>query len=228
VRGQLGRVLFSGSDVDKPLGALSGGEAARLIFCRIVIEKPNLLILDEPTNHLDLESIGALIEGLEAFEGTVLFVSHDRFFVSELASRILEIRAEGPRDFPGTYAEYLERCGDDHLDADAVVLRAKAAKSGASDAEGAGASSWAEQKRKRNRLNALPGQRDRVLGLIEGAEKRQREILETYGQPGFFEKTPSADIERLEGEKTELERKIAAWIRDWEQIEQELAENASP
>ena len=129
VRGQLGRMLFSGEDVQKPVGALSGGEAARLIFCRIIVEKPNVLVLDEPTNHLDLEAIAALMEGLKAFEGTVLFVSHDRWFVSELATRILEIAADGPRDFPGTYSEYLERCGDDHLDARAVVLKAKTAKS---------------------------------------------------------------------------------------------------
>ena len=70
VRGQLGRVLFSGDDVDKPIGALSGGEAARLIFCRIIVEKPNVLVLDEPTNHLDLEAIHALVDGLKAFEGT--------------------------------------------------------------------------------------------------------------------------------------------------------------
>ncbi|MGH7269661.1 MAG: ABC-F family ATP-binding cassette domain-containing protein, partial [Polyangiaceae bacterium] len=128
VRGQLGRLLFSGDDVEKPVGSLSGGEAARPIFCRIIAERPNVLVLDEPTNHLDLESIGALVEGLRAFEGTVLFVSHDRWFVSELATRILEVTPDGLRDFPGTYAEYLHRCGDDHLDADAVILKEKTTK----------------------------------------------------------------------------------------------------
>ena len=80
VRGALGRVLFSGDDVQKKVGALSGGEAARLVFCRIMVEKPNVLVLDEPTNHLDMESIEALVEALKAFEeeGTLVFVSHDR------------------------------------------------------------------------------------------------------------------------------------------------------
>ena len=128
VRGQLGRVLFSRDDVMKPVGKLSGGEAARLIFCRLAVEKPNVLVLDEPTNHLDMEAIGALADAVRSYDGTVIFVSHDRWFVSELATRVVEITPEGPRDFPGTYAEYLARLGDDHLDADIVVSRAKAEK----------------------------------------------------------------------------------------------------
>jgi len=128
VRGQLGRVLFSRDDVMKPVGKLSGGEAARLIFCRLAVEKPNVLVLDEPTNHLDMEAIGALADAVRSYDGTVIFVSHDRWFVSELATRVVEITPEGPRDFPGTYAEYLARLGDDHLDADVVVSRAKAEK----------------------------------------------------------------------------------------------------
>jgi ATPase subunit of ABC transporter with duplicated ATPase domains len=125
VRGQLGQVLFTKDEVHKPIGALSGGEAARLVFCRLSVEQPNVLVLDEPTNHLDLESIEALAQALRAYEGTLIFVSHDRWFVSEVATRIVEITPTGLRDFPGTYTEYLERLGDDHLDADAVVLRAR-------------------------------------------------------------------------------------------------------
>src|SRR6202041_3866738 len=115
VRGQLGRVLFSGDDVGKRVGALSGGEAARLVFCSIMVERPNVLVLDEPTNHLDLEAIHALVGALRAFEGTLVFVSHDRAFVSALATRILEVTPQGFRDYPGTYDDYLSRQGDDHL-----------------------------------------------------------------------------------------------------------------
>src|SRR3954467_9497150 len=121
VRGNLGMVLFSGDDVKKPVGSLSGGEAARLVFCKLSVIKPNVLILDEPTNHLDLEAIEALVEGLKAFDGTLIFVSHDRWFVSQLADRIFEISPRGINDFRGTYEEYLERLGDDHLDAEAVL-----------------------------------------------------------------------------------------------------------
>lgn len=125
VRGHLGRMLFSGDDVDKPAAALSGGEAARVIFARLAVQKPNVMVLDEPTNHLDLETIDALQTSLSAREGTLIFVSHDRHFVSRLATRVIELRADGLRDFQGRYDEYLEREGDDHLDAEKVVLKAK-------------------------------------------------------------------------------------------------------
>jgi ATPase subunit of ABC transporter with duplicated ATPase domains len=128
VRGHLGRMLFSGDEVDKPAGALSGGEAARVIFARLAVLKPNVMVLDEPTNHLDLETIEALTTALQTREGTLIFVSHDRHFVSQLATRIIELRADGLHDFHGTYEEYLQRQGDDHLDAEQVVLRAKKAK----------------------------------------------------------------------------------------------------
>ncbi len=125
VRGKLAEVLFQKDEADKRVSKLSGGEAARLIFARLGVEQPNCLILDEPTNHLDLEGIEALAEGLESYAGTLLLVSHDRWFVSRLATRILEIRPDGIEDFPGTYADYLEACGDDHLDAEAVLQQAR-------------------------------------------------------------------------------------------------------
>ncbi|RYE91030.1 MAG: ABC-F family ATP-binding cassette domain-containing protein, partial [Myxococcales bacterium] len=157
VRGQLGRALFSGPDVDKKVGSLSGGEAARLIFCRLMVEKPNVLVLDEPTNHLDLESIEALVESLRAFEGSIVFVSHDRWFVRALATRVLEVTPAGFRDFPGSYDDYLERSGDDHLDAQAVVLRAKqAAREAATAAPVQRDVDWAELKRRKNRQGLLP------------------------------------------------------------------------
>src|SRR4029077_12851317 len=92
----------------------------------LAVQKPNVLVLDEPTNHLDLEAIHALVEAVKAYTGTIIFVSHDRWFVSALATRVVEITPDGPRDFPGTYPEYLARLGDDHLDSDAVASRARA------------------------------------------------------------------------------------------------------
>jgi ATPase subunit of ABC transporter with duplicated ATPase domains len=229
VRGQLGRVLFSGADVDKPVGSLSGGEAARLIFGRIIAEKPNLLVLDEPTNHLDLEAIAALVDGLRAYEGTVFFVSHDRWFVSELATRVLEVTPDGLRDFPGTYAEYLQRCGDDHLDASAVVLKSKVAKATARRAEAAGeeggetALSWEEQKRRRNRLAGLPTRRDKVLASIEAAESRRKALADLYAEEDFFERTAKVDAERLQREDAELAERIRKWMSEWEEMEKEIA-----
>jgi ATPase subunit of ABC transporter with duplicated ATPase domains len=132
VRGHLGRMLFSGEDVDKPAAALSGGEAARVIFARLAVQKPNVLVLDEPTNHLDLETIEALTRALRTREGTLIFVSHDRHFVSQLATRVIELRHDGIRDFRGNYEEFVEREGDDHLDTEKVVLRAKRERKAAS------------------------------------------------------------------------------------------------
>ncbi len=111
VRGVLGRLLFTKDEVDKKIGRLSGGEAARLVFGKLAIQRPNVLVLDEPTNHLDLEAIEALVDALSKYEGTLLFVSHDRWFVSQLANRIVEIHKEGVRDYAGGYDDYLEKYG---------------------------------------------------------------------------------------------------------------------
>ena len=128
VKGQLAAVLFSGDESKKKLEALSGGEAARLMFARQAVEKPNVLILDEPTNHLDLEAIEALVSAITGYEGTLIFVSHDRWFANELATRVVEITPEGVRDFSGSYDEYLAWSGEDHLDAQKVLRRARDSK----------------------------------------------------------------------------------------------------
>jgi ABC-type multidrug transport system ATPase subunit len=184
-----------------------------------------VLVLDEPTNHLDLEAIAALVTALRAFEGTVIFVSHDRWFVSQLGTRILEVRPEGPRDFPGTYDEYLARCGDDHLDAEAVVLRAK--KDRRDEAAPAGpageAGSWEEQKKRRNRQKELPARRDKVLAAIETAEARKKAIHEAYAREGFFEKTPKDEVAALVAEEAALGPKIDAMMAEWEALEEEIA-----
>jgi ATPase subunit of ABC transporter with duplicated ATPase domains len=225
VRGHLGRVLFSGEDVNKKVGTLSGGEAARLVFGRLAAEEPNVLVLDEPTNHLDLEAIQALVAALKQYEGTVIFVSHDRWFVSELATRILEITAEGPRDFPGTYEEYLARCGDDHLDAEAVVLRAKKERREEAPAPAAApaGTSWEEQKKRRNRAKELPGRRDKVMSEIEAAEKRKAEIHEIFARPGFYAETPKAELDALVAEEAAVGPKIDALMAEWEALEAEIA-----
>ena len=106
IRGLLGQMLFSGEEGDKKTQALSGGEAARLIFCKLMLQKPNFLVFDEPTNHLDLESINALNFALQKFEGTVLLVTHDEDLVDEVASRIWHFDHGQVEDFAGKYEEY--------------------------------------------------------------------------------------------------------------------------
>jgi ATPase subunit of ABC transporter with duplicated ATPase domains len=107
LRGLLGQMLFSGDDATKRTENLSGGEAARLIFCRLMLQKPNFLMLDEPTNHLDLESINALNIALQKYDGTVLLVTHDHDLVDEVATRIWHFDNREVEDFKGPYAEYL-------------------------------------------------------------------------------------------------------------------------
>jgi ATPase subunit of ABC transporter with duplicated ATPase domains len=107
LRGLMGRMLFSGEDALKPTDALSGGESARLIFCKLMLQKPNFLVLDEPTNHLDLEAINALNIALHRYEGTVLLVTHDHDVIDEVATRIWHFERGHIDDFKGPYAEYL-------------------------------------------------------------------------------------------------------------------------
>lgn len=125
VRGHLGRMLFTREEVDKPVSALSGGEVARVIFGRLAVVKPNVLLLDEPTNHLDMETIEGLTLGLKEYDGTLIFVSHDRHFVAQLATRVIELRRDGITDYQGTYDEYLERQGRDHLNVEVAAAQAK-------------------------------------------------------------------------------------------------------
>jgi ATPase subunit of ABC transporter with duplicated ATPase domains len=106
IRGLLGQMLFSGEEGGKPTDALSGGEAARLIFCKLMLQKPNFLVFDEPTNHLDLEAINALNIALQKFEGTVLLVTHDEDLVDEVANRIWHFDNGKVEDFLGSYEEY--------------------------------------------------------------------------------------------------------------------------
>ncbi len=111
IRGALGRMLFSGDDIHKSVKVISGGEQGRMLFGKLTLIKPNVMLMDEPTNHLDMESIEALNLALEHYPGTLIFVSHDREFVSSLATRILEMTPEGIVDFSGSYDDYLRSQG---------------------------------------------------------------------------------------------------------------------
>jgi len=114
VRGILGRLLFGQDDIKKKVKVLSGGEKGRMLFGKLMMHRPNILIMDEPTNHMDMESIESLNMALEMYEGTLIFVSHDREFVSSLATRIIEITPNKIVDFSGTYEDYLRSKGIDN------------------------------------------------------------------------------------------------------------------
>jgi ATPase subunit of ABC transporter with duplicated ATPase domains len=230
VRARLALMLFSGDDPKKRLSALSGGEAARLVFTRLSIARPNVLVLDEPTNHLDLESIEALVEGLKAFPGTLILVSHDRWFVSRLATRIVEIKPDEVRDYHGTYEEYVHFCGDDHLDADRVILKAKTekrkkkGKDEATDGEvgrGNGRKAKAAKDSRARRTQLLKRQEE-LTASIEEAEARVAEIDGVFCEPEYYESTPPDEVKALEAERSSLQSRVADLMAEWEGAEEEI------
>ena len=216
-------MLFSGDDVHKKLGALSGGEAARLIFAGHMVDRPNVLVLDEPTNHLDLEAIESLVEALRSYDGTLVFVSHDRWFVGELASRIVEITKTGITDFHGTYREYVERCGDDHLDSDVVLRKTRAARR---KVKKQGGKSRTVASADGRRQRELEGRREQVVAELQQAEARVDAINERFCDAAFFERTPRAEVNELEVEHRELSARVERLMNEWESLEGELGELA--
>jgi ATPase subunit of ABC transporter with duplicated ATPase domains len=216
VRAQMGLMLFTKDDGEKKVSALSGGEAARLVFSRIALEEPNVLILDEPTNHLDLESIEALVAELERFEGTLVLVSHDRWFVSRLATRVVEIKPDELTDYPGTYEEYVHHSGDDHLDVDRVVLKARRKKRKKTKKVDVPVVDPAKEIRR------IQSDRDELTDRITSAEQRVDDIDETLAAPGFYERTASDEIAVLGNERSELKEQIERGLDEWATLESEL------
>ena len=227
VRGALGLMLFSGDEGQKRLGALSGGEAARLVFSRLSLEHPNVLVLDEPTNHLDLESIEALVAGLQAYDGTLIVVSHDRWFVRQLATRVVEITPEGIRDFRGSYEEYIHASGDDHLDADQVVLRAKKEER---RGKGGGAQANGRQREELQPRRTAPGidrrqlerREEELTAKIEAGEARIAAIDATFATANYFDRAPAEEVFALREERERLTAELDAMMAEWEEVGQQL------
>ena len=233
IRGRLALMLFTGDDPKKKIGSLSGGEAARLVFAKLALFRPNVLVLDEPTNHLDLESIEALVEGLQKYPGTLILISHDRWFISQLATRIVDIEPEGITDYEGTYAEYVAFSGDDRLDAARVVLKArtdkKAKKSAAAARAGSGGSGGATASA--TEPSAKTAARDRklvqdrhaeLMRLIEAAEGRIAEIDQVFANPIFYESTSKDEIRRFEKERSRLQAEVDGLMAEWERTEEKI------
>jgi ATPase subunit of ABC transporter with duplicated ATPase domains len=180
-------------------------------------------VLDEPTNHLDLEAIEALVQALRAFDGTLILVSHDRWFVSKLATRVVEISRGGIRDFKGSYEQFVHASGDDHLDVDTVVLKAQQKKRKAKRETrdgGTNGSGPGEQTR------ALERRRDEVTSSITGVEARIAEIDEKFFDPGFYDATPRDEVKSLEERRARLQSELDGLLAEWESVEAELAEAA--
>ncbi len=217
VKARLALVLFSGDESKKRLSNLSGGEATRLVFARLSVEQPNVLVLDEPTNHLDLEAIEALVSGLKAYDGTLIFVSHDRWFVSKLATRVLEITTDGIDDYLGTYDEFVAQCGDDHLDAESTLLKVRREKRRAKAERRKGPS---DKDRERRQLEQRQGELEQQIGT---GESRIAEINEMFCDPTFFDDTSRKQVGQLEREQRELGGSVERLTAEWEDIVEQLA-----
>jgi ATPase subunit of ABC transporter with duplicated ATPase domains len=233
VRGQLGLMLFSGDEGEKSVGALSGGEAARLVFARLMLEQPNVLVLDEPTNHLDLEAIEALVAALQEYDGTLILVSHDRWFVSQLATRVVEISATGIRDYPGTYDEYVHACGDDHLDADVVLKtrrdngrRRKPDDTGAAGAAGAPGNRPARERAADPAADVrrLEAKRAEVTAEIEGVERRIAELDESFCEPDLYAAANADTVAAARLERDQLQQRLDELFAAWEAVEADLSQ----
>jgi len=207
IRGLLGRMLFSGDDALSKLSTLSGGEATRLIFAKLMLEPSTVLLLDEPTNHLDIEAIDQLTEALAAYTGTLIFVSHNRYFVSRIATRILELKPDGFLDFRGSYPDYLEKFDTDHLSRDVslkqrAVLSQQTQKSpGKSDAALTGKDAYKAEK-------ALRRKRQQLERKVEDLELACMELEERYEQT----LDPAVEAE------------LARALKTWKEAESELKE----
>lgn len=243
IRGALGKVLFSGDDADKRLSTLSGGEAARLLLAGLMLKKPNLLILDEPTNHLDMEGREALMAALKAFEGTVIFVSHDRHFVSTVADRILALSWDGMEDYSGNYEEYLERQGTDYLEAGLAAktrqpLKVEKPKGGthdnsaqsppkSSDKSSAKAATpvvedYQQRKDRKKALSKVKKEVNRLEQEVVQIEIRLAEFETRFAQDGFFQDTPWAEVQKAQGEQAREKKRLEDVIARWEQASADL------
>ena len=196
IRNILGGFLFSGDDVDKPVRVLSGGERTRLAVARMLLRPSNTLLLDEPTNHLDLDSKDVLLEALEDFGGTLVFVSHDRYFVDKLATKVIEIGNGGALLYPGNYEEFLWSRKQHATAGAAPVVAEPASPKPGRNSEGAkaGEGGYDEKKRleaeARKVRKAESTRKKRVDELEARIAEREREIKEieaAMAAPGFYD-----------------------------------------
>ena len=210
IRGLLGRVLFEGDDVHKPIEALSGGESARVLLAKIMLEKNNIIILDEPTNHLDLESITVLETALRQFEGTVIFVSHDRQFVSNIADRIIGLHHKGIEDYAGSYDEYLEHIGNDYLDRQNLDLhRTTPSKT-----------KKVLPKLSRKELNKefsrLKKQTFQCEEEIQSYEEEIDTLEKKFSDPNFYHNVSPEEIQQLQTRQQQVKALLEETMRKWE------------
>lgn len=220
VRAVLGRFLFVQDDVKKIINDLSGGEKARLQLALLMLQRDNVLILDEPTNHLDIDSKEMLEQALQYFEGTILFVSHDRYFINQLSNKVFDLNSEGGKMYLGDYQYYIEKTEE------ATALKAFEAERNPSDTSSSQPdneklnNAYDTQKQQRREQRKLERQIEQCETKIEEYEEYISQIDELLTQPEVFS-DPEKSAEYA-NQKQETEQKLEQVMVEWEELQEKL------
>ena len=212
IRNRLGAFLFSGDDVKKTVGMLSGGERARLLLAKLSMENNNFLILDEPTNHLDIDSKEVLENALIDFDGTLLFVSHDRYFINRVATQVLELSEEGSTLYLGDYDYYLEKKAE--LEALAV---AQAEAVPVSSTEEVTSNDYHLQKQNQKELRKITRRIEQLEAEMEELDQKIQDITET-----MHSTNDAADLVQLQSELDQLTIQQEAVMEEWAELSEQV------
>ena len=224
VRTLLGSFLFSGEDVDKSIFSLSGGEKARVALAKLALEKNNTLLLDEPTNHLDIDSKEVLENALIDFEGTLLFVSHDRYFINRLATKVIELSEDGATLYLGDYDYYLQKKAEleaiESIDSSSDLTDTTGSHSLDSTSDQTAKLSFEAQKDRQKKERKLTREIERIEKELEDLEAALLNIQHELSQPETF--SDSSKTERLSKENDDLSSKQENLLIEWETLHDTL------
>ncbi|SDQ07242.1 ABC-F family ATP-binding cassette domain-containing protein [Streptococcus equinus] len=215
IRNRLGAFLFSGDDVKKSVSMLSGGERARLLLAKLSMQNNNFLILDEPTNHLDIDSKEVLEDALIDFDGTLLFVSHDRYFINRVATKVLEISEEGSTLYLGDYDYYLEKKAE--LEELARMKAEEAQEKTTVVVEKAPANDYQAQKANQKELRKLTRRITEIENQLEEIEAREEEINQA-----MLATNEASELIDLQKELDELTEKQETLMLEWEELSEKV------
>jgi len=211
IRTVLGNFLFSGDDVLKPVSALSGGEKARLALAKLMLQKANVLILDEPTNHLDLDSKQVLEQALIDYPGTILFVSHDRYFINRIATKLFELSSDGLTEYLGDYDYYIAKKAEMY-ELKRLEARPDKTLDGTESAKAAYEQEKEEKKRQRQRQRRL----EEIEAEIETLEAQIAEVEQQLCDPSVYGNYET--VQQLSQENEERKQQIERLLSEWEQL----------
>ncbi|MCX8013978.1 MAG: ATP-binding cassette domain-containing protein, partial [Rectinema sp.] len=214
----LGAFLFRGDDLEKPISVLSGGERSRLALLTLLLHPSNLLVLDEPTNHLDLTSKDILLEALRSFEGTVVFVSHDRQFLDELADRVLELSCgRVPKLYYGNYAYYLEKKTQESALASEGIQPSRQSE----ERPAASTRSWEEEKARKARLRKLHKREEEIAARLEAIAHEKNQLETELARPDVY--IDGARTRRILADIASLDEEVERLNNEWLEVAESLA-----